>query len=66
MQVAASNHLKVPLSKATVLSVKEKAKPRLCQMSVTEMNESEPLKTPRKAQMLSKLRRMFSHDEPGG
>jgi hypothetical protein len=54
MQVEIPNHLKVPLSKAMVLSVKEKAKMKSCQMSVMEMNASEPPKTLRKAQKLSK------------
>lgn len=54
IQVEASNHLKVLLSKAMVLSVKEKAKQNACQIYVMEMNESEPLKTLRNAQLLSK------------
>ena len=54
MQVAASNHLEVLLSKAVVLSVKEKVKQRLYQMGVMEMNESKSLKTPRKAQIAIK------------
>jgi len=58
IQVAISNHLKVLLSKAVVLSVKEKAEQRFCQMCVVEMSESEPLKTLRKAQPLSKPVRM--------
>lgn len=49
-----SNYLKVLLSKAVVLSVKEKAK-LISQMCVMKMNENEPLMKSRKAQILSKL-----------
>lgn len=42
------------MSKAVVLSVKEKAK-LISQMCVMKMNENEPLMKSRKAQILSKL-----------
>lgn len=63
IQVIVSDHLKVLLSKAMVLSVKEKAKRLLCQISVMEMNESELLMTLRKDQSLSEPKWMAVWDE---
>ncbi len=40
IQVEASNHLKLLWTKAMVVSVKEKAKQRLCQVRVKEMSTS--------------------------
>jgi hypothetical protein len=54
MQLEVPNHLKVLLSKVMVLSVKETLSQRTWQVSIGEMNESKPLMTPRKAQLLSK------------
>lgn len=39
---ADSNHLMLHRSKAIVVSNKEKAQKKMCQMSIKEMNESEP------------------------
>ena len=43
LQEQASNHLKLLWSKALVVSVKEKAWQRPCQVRIKEMSASEPL-----------------------
>ena len=53
----ASNHRKRLWSKATVVSVTEKAEQRLCQVSVMETNPSELLKKCRKRNDAFKTRR---------
>ena len=53
----ASNHRKRLWSKATVVSVTEKAEQRLCQVSVMETNPSELLKKCRKRRDVIKTRR---------
>ena len=57
MQVEASNHRKRLWTKATVVSVTEKAEQRLCQVSVMETNPSELLKKCRKRRDVIKTRR---------
>jgi hypothetical protein len=49
VQAQASNHLKLQRSRAAVVSVKEKADPRVCQVKSTETSGSEPSRTCRKA-----------------
>jgi hypothetical protein len=43
LQEQASNHLKLRWLRARVVSVKEKAQQRLCQVWIKEMSASEPL-----------------------
>ena len=49
VQAQVPNHLKLQRSRATVVSVKEKADQRVCQVRSTETSASEPLRTCRKA-----------------
>ena len=49
VQAQASNHLKLQRSRAAVVSVKEKASPRGCQVKGAETSVSEPLRTCRKS-----------------
>ena len=63
----ASNHRKRLWSKATVVSVTEKAEQRLCQVSVMETNPSELLKKCRKRNDAIKTRReSLAWDKSGG
>ena len=56
MQVEASNHLKLLWSKAMVVSVKEKVRLELDQVSAKETNTSEPLIKCRKRRDVIKTR----------
>ena len=63
----ASNHRKRLWTKATVVSVTEKAEQRLCQVSVMETNPSELLKKCRKRNDAIKTRReSLAWDKSGG
>ena len=48
LQERASNHLKLHWSRARVVSVKEKAQQRMCQVRIKETSASEPLMRCRK------------------
>ena len=67
MQVEASNHLKLLWSKAMVVSVKEKAGQRPCQVCVMETNTNEPLIKYRKRRDVIKTRgESLTWDKSGG
>ena len=67
MQVEASNHLKLLWLRVTVVSVKEKARIKLSQVSIWEMNASEPLLKCRKRRNVIKTRgESLTWDKPGG